>query len=469
MTEAMRVRAARALVVVAVAATAGFVAVAVHTADHKLTELGWVLLALVASLLAAAALPRTRWSGRALSLAVLGGALLVQGAGLSAAPATSDDSYRYLWDGTVQLHGIDPYRYAPDAPQLQRLRDEDPHLFPPDVANCPGNIWDSGRQCTRLNRIKVRTIYPPVAEAAFTIMRAASVGGHGGQLPVQVFAFGGSIAIGALLLRRRPALAPLWAWSPIVAYECANNAHIDWLGVLFVVLGLGALAHRRARRAAVWLGLAIAVKLTPALLLPVFLGRRFGWVAGIASGVVAVSYLPHVLAIGWDVVGYLPGYLKEEGYSSGGRFALLRLVLPQAWTKLAAAAVIGLAGLWALHAVRRRVDPVPPELAATTLMGIAMLVTTPDYPWYMLMLLALAVLAGRPQWLPVVIAPSILYLAGERFTSPWLDRGVYIAAAVLTVVLLAASARRRARRAVAPALSARPMPPTRPGPAAAAS
>ncbi|MCW2604139.1 MAG: hypothetical protein JWN61_2274 [Pseudonocardiales bacterium] len=465
MTEATRIRAARAVVAAAVLATAVLVVVAVHRPDDKIGELQAEMLALAASLIAAAALPFARLSGRALTIAVLGGAILVQGGGLTAEPSSSDDSYRYLWDGTVQLHGIDPYRYAPNAPELEHLRAEDPHLFPPDAANCPGNTWDSGKQCTRLNRIKVRTIYPPVAEAAFTVMRATSLGGHGGQLPVQGFAFAGSIAIAALVLRRRPMMAALWAWSPIVAIECANNAHIDWLSVLFVVLGLEALQHARARRAAVWLGLAIAVKLTPAILLPVFLQRRFGWVAGIASGVVALSYLPHVLAIGWDVVGYLPGYLNEEGYASGGRFALLDLVMPQSWTRRAAMVVVGLAGLWALWAVRRRVSPVPPELAATTLFGIAMLVTTPDYPWYMLMLLALAVLAGRPQWLPVVVAPSVLYLAGERYTSPWLDRGVYAGAAVLTLVLLAATARRPSQ----PALSARPTPPMPRDPAAAAS
>lgn len=462
-TEATRTRIARAVAVAAALTTAALVVAAVREDGAKIVQLRWQLLALATSLVGAVALHRAQWAGRALLLAVLGGAVLIQGAGLAAEPSTSDDSYRYVWDGAVQLEGIDPYRYAPNAPELEYLRERNPHLFPPDAASCSGNTWDSGTQCTRLNRIKVRTIYPPVAEAAFTVMRAASLGGHGGQLAVQGFAFAGSLAIGALLLRRRPDMAPLWAWSPIVAVEAVNNAHIDWLGVLCVVVGLGALQRGRSRQAAVWLGLAIAVKLTPALLLPVFLRRRFGWVVGIAATVVALSYLPHVLAIGWDVIGYLPGYLNEEGYSSGGRFALLDLLLPQDWTKAAAAVVLGLAALWALWAVRRAADPVPPELAGTTLMGVAMLVTTPDYPWYMLMLLALLVLSGRPQWLPVVAAPVVLYLAGERYPSPWLDRGVYAVAAALTLGLLAATAGRRR------SLSARPTPPTPrdPEPAAA--
>ena len=38
-------------------------------------------------------------------------------------PTLSDDMFRYVWDGRVQAHGISPYRYPPDAPQLVFLRD----------------------------------------------------------------------------------------------------------------------------------------------------------------------------------------------------------------------------------------------------------------------------------------------------------------------------------------------------------
>ena len=38
--------------------------------------------------------------------------------GFHAAPALSDDVYRYVWDGRVQLHGIHPFRHAPDDPAL---------------------------------------------------------------------------------------------------------------------------------------------------------------------------------------------------------------------------------------------------------------------------------------------------------------------------------------------------------------
>src|SRR5947207_3574662 len=40
-----------------------------------------------------------------------------------ARPAHSDDVYRYLWDGRVVRAGVNPYRYAPAAPELAALRD----------------------------------------------------------------------------------------------------------------------------------------------------------------------------------------------------------------------------------------------------------------------------------------------------------------------------------------------------------
>jgi hypothetical protein len=41
--------------------------------------------------------------------------------------------------------------------------------------------------------------------------------------------------------------------------------------------------------------------------------------------VVIFCELSHVVAVGSKVLGYLPGYLNEENYSSGGRFLLVGL------------------------------------------------------------------------------------------------------------------------------------------------
>jgi hypothetical protein len=66
----------------------------------------------------------------------------------------------------------------------------------------------------------------------------------------------------------------------------------------------------------------------------------------------------------------------------------------------------------------------------------------------------------------VVLAPTLTYLLGERFTSHWLDRGMYLGAAVLTAAAFAVTARMRRRDRP---ISARPTRSTRPDPIEAAS
>ncbi len=358
------------------------------------------LLAAVATpvwLVAVLALARCRLSGRRAGLVVLGASALVQIVALTHHPATSDDDYRYVWDAKVQLAGVDPYRYAPAAPQLARLRE--PFLFgPPD--HC-AHAFAGG--CTSINRPTVRTIYPPVAEAAFAAVRIASFGGHGGHRPLQIAALLGSLAVAVLLLRRGPPwLAAIWAWCPVVISEYANNAHIDWLAVLLVVLGLTA---RGIRTAGALIGAAVAVKLYPVLVLPALMRRS--WTAAVAAiAVVVVGYLPHVVAVGGAVIGYLPGYLREEQYGSGNRLLLLGAVLPHSVATAVGAVIVAAVGLWAW----RRGSVLAPERSAVVVVGVAFLVFTPRYGWYAGLLLALVALAGALEWLPVAVAPTFVYL-----------------------------------------------------------
>ena len=116
----------------------------------------------------------------AVPLIVVGGLALPLAAGLEP-PRSSDDLYRYVWDGRVQAAGIDPYRYVPAAPELVGLRDGP--LWPDGSHWCvaPGAIdADTGRPlvpgCTVINRPTVHTIYPPVAEAFFLAVHRVARG-----------------------------------------------------------------------------------------------------------------------------------------------------------------------------------------------------------------------------------------------------------------------------------------------------
>jgi len=352
---------------------------------------------------------------------VLTGAAAVALAALATPPRTSNDMFRYAWDGRVQAAGISPYAHPPAAPELARLRDD--WLFP-SGGSCRG--WgltrtDSGL-CVRINRPTVPTIYPPVAEGWFVGVHGLSPSGSRHK-PLQaggvVLAFGTTLALLAVGRRRgdpsrAPARAALWGWCPAVPFEAVNNAHIDTLGVLLTVLALGT-ATAGTRRGAL-LGAAIAVKLLPVLALPGALAgqRSPARVARVASAViaaVALAYLPYVVASGTGVLGYLPGYLQEEGYEPGDvhRFALLRLLLPDA---AAGATVVVLLALTALY-VWWRGDPARPWRGALVLTGTALLLVSPSYPWYSLLVVGLVALDGRWEWLTVTMAGTVLYLGGS--------------------------------------------------------
>jgi len=77
------------------------------------------------------------------------GAFLLRGMLLPLPPGLSHDSWRYLWDARVTLHGISPYVYAPGDKALAPLRDS--------------ILYANSRFRN------VPTIYPPGAQAVYLL------------------------------------------------------------------------------------------------------------------------------------------------------------------------------------------------------------------------------------------------------------------------------------------------------------
>ncbi|MET9958283.1 glycosyltransferase 87 family protein [Streptomyces sp. NPDC006326] len=370
-------------------------------------------------LFAAAVLALRRVPARAAVPLVLAGAVAVAATGLVTPPRTSTDSYRYAWDGRVQAVGLSPYDHAPADTALAGLRD--PWLFPDRSVCTRGRDLSplADGRCTRINRPAVHTIYPPAAEGWFLLVHAASPPG----VRHKALQAGGallSLAVTGLLLlvlRRRgdPRRAAWWAWCPAVPVEAVNNAHVDVLAVLLSVAALVVVVRWRAAGGAL-LGLAIAAKLLPVLLVPGALSgvrrpRAALAVLGPAAATVAAVYLPYVLLSRGSVLGYLGGYAQEEGYDdagAGGRYALLRLVLPDAWAL--PAALLGCAVVSVLVIVHG--DSERPWQGALVTAGTAFLLLTPGYSWYALLLVAMVALDGRWEWLGIACAGAVAYLAG---------------------------------------------------------
>ncbi len=377
----------------------------------------WQAIAMVAATLLRWIRPRRLAAGLVIaSLVALPAMSLTRGSQIS------DDLYRYAWDGRLQAAGIDPYRYAPDAPQLAKFRD---NWLWPDAATCAQLhktpiTNDPNHACTRINRPSVRTIYPPAAEGYFLVAHwlPGPSRDHQLQLDAAILsaALTGLMAFGLRRTGRDPLTVAYYSFGPLAGLDIAADAHVDVLAALFGVgaLLLATLKPRATVRTGVLIGLAIAVKLYPALLLPALLRRGGGRrgalrLVAAAAGVVVVGYLPHVIAVGGHVVGYLPGYLHEENYDSGSRFLLLGLLgLGDSVTKaLAALAVASVLVVVAVRAARGRATPASGALAV---LGVVFLVVTPSQPWYALLLVCVSVLTGRLEWIAVAVAPYALYV-----------------------------------------------------------
>ncbi len=339
---------------------------------------------------------------------VLGLAVVLRLASVSHKAPLSDDLYRYAWDGVVQTSGTDPYRYPPDAPQLRGLRD--PWLWPPDKADQPRK--------TLLNRPGVRTIYPPVAEGWFWLEHRVvplSARDEGYELAGLVLDAGVVAALLALLRRagRDPRDVAVYALAPLAVLEAVQNAHVDVLAVLFVLGAVAAGVRKPVLSAAALAGAAL-VKIYPGLLLVLLLRepgrpvavRRVLQVGAVAAGLAVLTYLPHVLAVGPEVVGYLPGYLREEQYGNGTRYLLVGLL---GLSGKPATAAVGLALLaLVVHLLR---TPLSLPRAGVRLLAGVLLLATPVQPWYALLLLALVVLSGDWWAVPLAAAAYPLFFA----------------------------------------------------------
>lgn len=361
-------------------------------------------------LVAVSIVRRHRWPGATLWL-VLSVAVAMRLLTLLAPPILSSDVYRYVWDGRVQLAGVNPYRYIPAADQLEFLRDKAvyPHINRAEYAH---------------------TVYPPGAQTIFALAAAVSPGVFGMKLMMAGFD-AMAIAILFVLLRvagRDPAQLLIYAWLPLPVWEFAGNAHID-----AAAAGLLAVALLLALRSRwIWTGVALALatltKFLPLVTLPAF-WRPWNWRLPLAFALAVVALYLLYAAVGGQVVGFLPGYVAEEGLASGHGVFLLELLRTMAalpsWASYAyvALALAVLGGLAARFAFAGALPTAPHERVmlqahqAMVLGAVLLVALSPHYPWYLSWLAPLACLAPQPAvlWMlasaPLLAHGSFEYLA----------------------------------------------------------
>ena len=372
----------RALCLATVAAALCALTAATHLLHWRLG--GFVLMAAFAAGTAAAlAAPRLAAGvDRRLALAIV----LVGGAAMRLAllwtePTLSSDIYRYIWDGRVQAAGINPYAHVPAAAELAALRDPDiwPHINRADYAV---------------------TLYPPLAQVVFLAVTRLGESVAVMKLALLLLEAGGIAAIVALLRRiGKPATdVAAYAWHPLPVWEIAGNGHLDAAMLAFLLAGLLVYVRGRTLAGGVLVTLGALVKPLAILALPVLWRPRDWRLPLCVLATVALAYLPY-LSVGWGVLGFAAGYAEEKGLVSGQAYKPLWLLqqatgpLPYATPVYLAAAALALGTLALAVGFRSDRSPQASLRAAGWLLTAFLVLVSPNYPWYFLVLVPFLALA----------------------------------------------------------------------------
>src|SRR5207245_457114 len=124
-----------------------------------------------------------------------------------------------------------------------------------------------------------------------------------------------------------------YAWHPLLATEVAGSGHIDIVGALLLVVSFAALGRRWRTVAALAYGLAVAVKLLPIVLLPLYWKRvrvRDGALAAIVFGLLYIPFLQQ----GQIPIGSLGTYVQSFRFNAPVVAALERLAAPYDGTSM---------------------------------------------------------------------------------------------------------------------------------------
>jgi hypothetical protein len=289
-------------------------------------------------------------------------------------PGSDDDIHRYLWDGRVQRLGYNPYVVVPGDPALAALHTPDTRT---------------------LNNPDLPSPYPPGAQLFFRAVTAI----HESVFALKVAFFVCDFAIVLVLLDilRRSQQGTHWvlayAWNPLLATEVAGSGHIDIVGALLLLLSVAALGRRWRAVAALAFGLAVAVKLLPIVLLPLYWRRvrmRDGALAAVVTGLLYVPFLNHARI----PIGSLGTYVQSFRFNDPVFATIERVAAPQVVAGLAV--LVGfLTAIW----LKSRT----PAWSSDTLawpMAASLLCAPVVYPWYLLWLLPFLRSAST---LPIII------------------------------------------------------------------
>jgi alpha-1,6-mannosyltransferase len=314
-------------------------------------------------------------------------------------PGQDDDIHRYVWDGRIQRLGHNPYIVVPSDPAARGLHTPETRT---------------------LNNPDVPSPYPGGAQLFFRAVTAI----HESIFALKVAFVVCDVAIVFVLfdVLRRDQQGPHWvlayAWHPLLATEVAGSGHVDIVGALLLLVSVAALGRRWRAIAAVAFGLAVAVKLLPIVLLPLYWKRVRLRDGALAAAVVSLLYVPF-LNHGRIPIGSLGTYVLSFRFNDPVFATLERVAAPQLVVGLAVLVGV-LVAIWL-----KRMSAGSSSDAVAWPMAASLLCAPVVYPWYLLWLLPFL---RSSSTLPIIlwtvsIIPTYVVWHLRTLGRPWLVPG----------------------------------------------
>lgn len=380
----------------------------------------------LAAVLSVARLPGHRLRTAPILACCVGIAIALRAAMFLSSPMYENDFYRYLWDGGMTAHGINPYRIAPD--RVTGNSAASPQPVPPAVQRLADSAGDLP---AKINHPQLRTLYPPVAQFAFAVAHWLAPWSIQGWRLVLLLFDGAALYLlyryAAPGIQRISAIV-IYGWNPLLIKEVVNSAHMDALLFPLLVACLVFATRKRTVTAAFLLALAVGIKIWPVLLAPLVfrpvLNRPKRLAAAMAAFILPViamgAYmLPAFLGPGsgfnaysktWEMNDALYMLLFEAVHFVGAAFG---------WEEasaghIAARAMVGTVVVgWALWCARTP----PADLGdmarrACSIVAVLFLLSPTQFPWYALWMLPF--LALTPSF-PLLVLSATLPLYYLRF------------------------------------------------------
>jgi alpha-1,6-mannosyltransferase len=368
------------------------------------------------------ATPNTRWS---LACVVLVG-LAMRVVWFGQPAPLEDDFMRYLWDGGVLAHGLNPYRLSPlDLSQTTSI----PHGYEALVA--------AGRSVLeKINFPDLRTMYPSVAQAAFAIAHGIAPFKLDGLRIVFLIAEFATCALMMALLRDLK-VSPLWVvlywWNPLPVYMLSGIVHVDALVPPLVLAALWFANRERVVCALLCAAAGAGVKVWPVLIMPLL--ARAAWpdvrrapdwgrlviYAGVSVLALGVTVGPAV----WSARGpssglaaYTAGWSTHNAFYAWSYSSLSTVLEPETThriLRMGLALATGGIAIWvAFTGPQTRVQ----RVRGTLIIAASVFYLSPtQFPWYAIWFLPLAAILRC--W-PLLLA-SVTLPAYYLFFPLWVD------------------------------------------------